>query len=57
MELAREELKPVQKAIGKIAEEEGLNAVFDRSESGLIFIDRNMDLTDRVIKRLGAGGN
>ena len=57
MEFARVALKPVQKAIGKIAEEEGLNAVFDRSESGLVFIDKNMDLTDRVIKSLGAGGN
>jgi outer membrane protein len=57
MEFAREALKPVQKAIGDIAVEEGVNAVFDRSESALVFIDKNMDLTDRVLKRLGAGGN
>ena len=57
MDFARVALKPVQKVIGEIAAEEGLNAVFDRTESALVFIDKNKDLTDRVIERLGAGGN
>jgi outer membrane protein len=45
-------LRPVQKAITDIAREEGLNAVFDRTESALLFVDDSMDLTDRVIKRV-----
>jgi outer membrane protein len=45
-------LRPVQKAITEIASEEGLNAVFDRAESALLFVDESMDLTDRVIDRV-----
>jgi outer membrane protein len=48
-------LRPVQKAITDIAREEGLNAVFDRTESALLFVDDSMDLTDRVIKRVNSG--
>ena len=48
-------LRPVLEAIKEIAGEEGLNAVFDRAESALLFVDDSMDLTDRVIKRVNSG--
>ena len=57
MDFAMTALKPVQKVIADIAREERLNAVFDRSVSALVLVDKTMYLTDRVIERLGTGGN
>ena len=57
MQHAARALQPVQKVIAEIAAQEGLNAVFERSDSALLFVDDSMDLTDRVIERLRAGGN
>lgn len=54
---AEKALQPVQRIVTDIAREEGLNAVFERSESALLFVDDSLDLTDRVIERLKAGGN
>jgi outer membrane protein len=50
--LAEKTLGPVQKAIAEIAREEGVNAVFERTESALIYVDDDMNLTDRVIERM-----
>lgn len=52
--LAEKALGPVQKVITDIAKEEGLNAIFERTESALLFVDDSMDITDRVIERLKA---
>ena len=57
IQYAEKALQPVQKIITDIAGKEGLNAVFERSDSALLFVDDSMDLTDRVIERLKAGGN
>ena len=57
MQQAAKALQPVQKIINDIAGKEGLNAVFERSDSGLLFVDDSLDLTDRVIERLKAQGN
>jgi outer membrane protein len=57
MQFAEQALQPVQKIITDIAGEEGLNAVFERSDSAVLFVDDSLDLTDRVIERLKAGGN
>ena len=53
--MAEKALRPVQKAIAEIAREEGVNAVFERTESALLYVDDAMDLTDRVIERVQAG--
>ena len=53
--MAEKALRPVQKAIAEIAREEGVNAVFERTESALLYVDDVMDLTDRVIERVQAG--
>lgn len=57
IQYAEKALQPVQKIITDIAGKEGLNAVFERSDSALLFVDNSLDLTDRVIERLKAGGN
>jgi outer membrane protein len=54
---AEKALQPVQKIVTDIATEEGLNAVFELSDSAVLFVDNSLDLTDRVIERLKAGGN
>ena len=54
---AKKALQPVQRIVTDIAREEGLNAVFERSEGALLFVDDSLDLTDRVIERIKAGGN
>mgnify|MGYP000010571088 CR=1 FL=1 len=51
-QFAESALRPVQKAIQEIAGEEQLNAVFDRNDGALMFVDNSLDLTDRVIQRL-----
>lgn len=48
MENIIKELKNVVRMIGK---EEGYLVVFERSESGIIYIPENVDLTDKLIKR------
>lgn len=52
MQLVEKIMGPVQKIIAEVAREEGLNAIFERTESALLFVDDSMDLTDRVIERM-----
>lgn len=52
--LAEKALGPVQEAIDAIAREEGVIAVFERSESGLLYLQDGRDLTAKVIERLKA---
>jgi outer membrane protein len=54
--LTGEIMKPTQEAIKAIAKEKKLSAVFERRQSGLLYIEDNLDLTPDVIKRLDAGG-
>jgi len=42
----------INKIIGKIAEEENYDYVFDARQGGLVFAKKKFDLTDRVIKIL-----
>lgn len=60
-ELAREQAKlgagiitPAKDVITKLAKEKGLGAVFERNQSGLLYIEDGLNLTDEVIKRLDA---
>jgi outer membrane protein len=61
-ELAQEQAKlgagivqPAQKIIAELAREKKLSAVFERNQSGLLFIEDELNLTEQVIKRLDAG--
>ena len=47
-------IKPAQVVIAKLAEDKKLSAVFERNQSGLLYIDDGLDLTDAVIERLDA---
>jgi outer membrane protein len=45
-------LKLAQQVITGIAKDKKLSAVFERTRSGLLFIEDSLDLTDEVIRRL-----
>lgn len=47
-------LEPVQGIIATVAKEKKVSAVFERRQSGLLFVDDGLDLTADVIKRLDA---
>jgi outer membrane protein len=60
-ELAQEQAKlgagiirPAQEIIAELAEEKKLSAVFERSQSGLLYIEDGLNLTDEVVERLNA---
>lgn len=55
--LGRAILSPAARAIDVVAKEKSLSAVFERRQSGLLFIDEGLDITDAVIKRLDAQGD
>lgn len=54
--LAAEILKPAQALVATVAKENKISAVFERQQSGLLYIDNGLDLTADVIKRLDAKG-
>ena len=54
-ELGNKIIKPAQEIIAALAMEKKLSAVFERSQSGLLYIQDSLNLTDEVIKRLDAG--
>jgi outer membrane protein len=47
-------IKPAQEIIAELAKEKKLSAVFERNQSGLLYIEDGLNLTDEVIKRLDA---
>jgi outer membrane protein len=60
-ELVREQNKlgsailgPTQAIIAAVAKEKRVSAIFERRQSGLLYIDEGLDLTPEVIKRLDA---
>jgi outer membrane protein len=60
-ELAQEQAKlgagiirPAQEIIAELAKEKELSAVFERGQSGLLYIEDGLNLTDEVVKRLNA---
>ena len=55
--LSGEILAPVEGIIAAAAKDNKVSAVFERSQSGLLYIDEGLDLTAEVIKRLDAQGN
>jgi outer membrane protein len=53
-QLGNEVIKPAQEVIAELAKEMKLSAVFERAQSGLLYIQDELNLTDEVIKRLNA---
>jgi len=47
-------IKPTQEIIDALSKEKKVSVVFERHQSGLLYIDSGLDLTDEVIKRLDA---
>jgi outer membrane protein len=41
----------LRKVVAKIGEEEGYTLIFERAESGILYIPRDVDLTEKLIKR------
>jgi len=54
--LGSEILKPVEGIIAAVAKDKQVSAVFERRQSGLLYVDPGIDLTAEVIKRLDAKG-
>jgi outer membrane protein len=54
--LTGEIMKPTQEVITGVAKSKKMSAVFERRQSGLLFIDESLDLTPDVIKQLDAKG-
>lgn len=54
MKLGAKIIKPAKKAIAALAKQKKLRAIFERNQSGLLYIDEGLDLTDAVIRRLDA---
>jgi len=52
--LANQILKPTPAIIAAVAKDKQVSAVFERRQSGLLYIDEGLDLTAEVIKRLDA---
>jgi outer membrane protein len=52
--LGVEILEPAQGIIEEVAKDKKVTAVFERRQSGLLYIDEGVDLTPEVIKRLDA---
>lgn len=47
-------LEPAGATIEAVAKDKGVTAVFERRQSGLLYIDEGLDLTAEVVKRLDA---
>lgn len=52
--LGSEILGPAQKAIAEVAKKQKIGAVLERRQSGLVYVDDDLDLTEAVIKALDA---
>lgn len=52
--LANRILEPVSAIITTVAKDKGVSAIFERRQSGLLYMDEGLDLTAEVIRRLDA---
>jgi outer membrane protein len=55
VDLLKTVIEPAKEIVNKVAKDKKINIVFERSESGLIYVDDSVDLTPEVVKRLDAG--
>ncbi len=52
--LGNQILEPAQEVILALGKDKKVGAIFERRQSGLLYVDEALDLTDEVIKRLDA---
>jgi len=52
--LGAEIIKPVEGIIAAVAKDKKVSAVFERRQSGLLYVDPSIDLTGEIVKRLDA---
>lgn len=50
-ELSQGILKELRELIGKVGKEEGYTVIFEANESGLLYIPKELDITQKVIKK------
>ncbi|WP_295385962.1 OmpH family outer membrane protein [uncultured Thiodictyon sp.] len=53
-ERSEEVLAPAQKAVDAVAKQKKLGMIVERNQSGLLFVDKTLDITDDVIKQMDA---
>ena len=53
-ERGREVLGPAQKAVEAIAKQKKLGMIVERSQAGVVYLDKSLDITDEVIKQMDA---
>jgi len=54
-EKGREVMGPAQKAVDAVAKQKKLSVILERSMSGLVYLDKGLDITPDVIKAMDAG--
>lgn len=47
-------IKPAQEIIVELGKERKLTAIFERTQSGMLYVEEDRNLTNEVIKRLDA---
>ena len=47
-------IKPAQEIVTELGKERKLTAIFERSQSGMLYVEEDRNLTNEVIKRLDA---
>ncbi len=50
-DLMKKIIKNIRKVLAEIGEEEGYSVIFERTERVILYIPKEVDLTDRLIKR------
>ena len=53
-ERGQEVVIPAQKAVDAVARQKKLGLVVERNQSGMVFVDKALDITDEVIKQMDA---
>jgi outer membrane protein len=55
LDLLKTVVEPAKEIVEKVAKEKKISVVFERGESGLLYVDEAVDITPDVIKRLDSG--
>ena len=53
-ERSREVLEPAQKAVKAVAKQKKLGMIVERNQSGVVYVDESLDITEEVIKQMDA---
>ena len=53
-ELTRPIIEQMNQVLTRLGEEEGFSIIFDAADGNVVYADRALDLTDRVLEELNA---